>query len=264
MATRVPSSIVRGMTDFDVEAALGRLLSDGRVPLQTIGKFGTNPEVGTTKEGIWSVGGSFNWLEAPENIQIASGGDVGDDAAGDGARTIIIKGIDENLKLSSETLITAGAAASTPSVKKYWRIWLVQVETVGLYSGTNIDTVVIESSATSTTLGQMLPGDSTSLLAQISTPDDHFALVRHVVVSVEGNKVINLDVCLRSNFDDVTPPMCPFIIVKKFIGLNAFHTDTPKSLLIIPPMSDFFFRGATDTGTSAISVGFDVLLVPLI
>lgn len=261
-STPTLSAIGRGISDFDTEAALGRLISGGRVPLRAISQFGENPSVGTVQEGVWSQGGPFNWLEAPESVRVAAGGDVADDAAGIGARGVVVEGICASLKIVRETIPTAGVSASVETTTKFWRVWNVEVETVGEYGGANVGSMTIEGSDTSTVLAMVPLGDSRASFAQFSTPKDRLALIRHVIVSVEGIKNIDMDVCIRNNFTNTTGLISPFMIVRKFIGLGDFHTEDPKSLILLPPLTDFFMIANTSSGTSALSVGFDVLLIP--
>ena len=134
---------------------------------------------------------------------------------------------------------------------------------VGLYNGSNIGIITLESTGTSTILGEIPLGDGLSSMALFSTPDDQFGVVRHVTVSVEGNKLLNLLGCFRPRFDIVVPPVSPFITIRNFIGLEGFVRDEPKAFPVIPPRSDFFLRAVVASGTTAVSVGFDVLCVPI-
>lgn len=263
MAARNPSSNVRSTSDFDVQAALGRLISDERTPLRTISKFGFNPAVGTGEEGIWAQGGDFNWLVAPDFVRIAAGGDANDSLNGDGARTISIEGIGENLKITREIIETNGASASNQSENKFWRVWRVRVESVGTYDEANTDDIVLETVGNSTILAKVIASTGTSNLGFFSTPDDHFALVRHILVGVEGLKLLNLRMYRRDNFTVVAAPCESTNAVRQFISLEGFHTDTLKSLLVMPPLTDISFRGSAAVAPIAASVAFDVLLMPI-
>lgn len=260
--TPSPSAIIKGADDFDVEAALGRLITGERKPLRTISQMGFNPAVGGTSEGIWAVGGSFTFLEAPEQVRIAAGGDVADIAGGDGARLVSIEGIAEDLTIQKVDIITNGVNVSEPTDLKFWRVWQARVEEVGLYGASNVGDLIFESVDTSMVLVKMTALGGTSHLGLFSTPIDHYALLRHILVSVEGTKIINMDMCRRDSFNTIAAPHKPFIIIRQFSGLAVFHTDTPKSDLVLPPLTDLFFRATTPASTSAVSIAFDILLVP--
>ena len=66
-------------------------------------KFGKNPDVGNTEETIWDAGGLYSWQSAAESLEILSS-EVADAAAGTGARTVTVKGLDSNYELLSETV----------------------------------------------------------------------------------------------------------------------------------------------------------------
>lgn len=77
-------------------------------------KFGHNLAIGTSAyEPVWSEGGDYpGWLDAAVTVSIAST-DAGDTAAGDGARTVTVSGLDDDLL---EIKTTATMNGTTPVV----------------------------------------------------------------------------------------------------------------------------------------------------
>ncbi len=263
MAPRNPSSIVKGTGDFDIELALGRLITNDRAPLISIGQFGHNAAVGTTLGAIWSPSVDVTWLEAPEFMRIRAGGDVADDITGAGARQVIITGIGEDFKIQKEILTTAGIAASATTTKKFWRIWQITVLEVGVYGGTNADIITLESVDTTVDMGEVESGQCVSRMGIFSTPDDHTGILRQLLISAEGNKLVDFSMHRRLNFPNVSSPLSPFNIIRQLDGEEGINIITFHSDPVLPPLTDFFMGGMVSAGTAKVSVLMDFTLVPI-
>jgi len=114
-----------------------------------IEKFGMNTDVDSDKETIWDGGGIYSYISTAETVAITSTSGV-DSAAGTGARTVEIQGLDANHTLVYETLTVGGGAGT----QEFLRIFRANVVTAGT-SGINEGTVSITSSGTSTVLAQI-------------------------------------------------------------------------------------------------------------
>ncbi len=72
-------------------------------------RFGRNPDVGTAMETVYGTSNLKTYLAAAERLQVVST-DVDDDGApaGDGARTLLITGLDADYAEISETVTMNG------------------------------------------------------------------------------------------------------------------------------------------------------------
>lgn len=262
MAPRNPSRIVVGASDYDIQLALGQLITNGRNGLQAIDKFGANIAVGTTFEGVWYNGGLFNFPTAAETVRIKVGGNPNDTAAGIGAKLVTVFGIDEGFNLAEETLMTAGALASASSTTKFWRVFRARVVEVGTYGGSNSGDIIIENTISTQILANIEALQSSTNLAMYSTPINHTALIRNISVTVEATKTTTIEIRRRENFDIVVAPFGPDTLVRRFVGLENFHPQPFKSHIILPERSDLWMNAKTDIGTAAVTVAFDMVLVP--
>ena len=114
-----------------------------------IEKFGMNTDVDANKETIWDGGDIYSYVSTAETVAITS--TLGaDSAAGTGARTVEIQGLDANHTLVYETLTVGGGAGT----QEFLRIFRAKVVTAGT-SGINEGTISITSSDTSTVLAQI-------------------------------------------------------------------------------------------------------------
>lgn len=129
-------------------------MSEGRV-LNTdfIHKFGRNPNVGGAPETIWMQGGIYSYLTSPSTVYVTSD-DAADAAAGTGARTVTVQGLDVNYQEVEETL-TVGGSVSTVEFLRVFRAFVVDSGS----EGTNVGDVRITTGA----------GGSGTVLADIGT-----------------------------------------------------------------------------------------------
>ena len=110
-------------------------------------KFGENLDVDGSMETIWDGGGLYTYLTAAAVVTVTST-DGDDAAAGTGARTVTVEGLDANYNQVSETLTVGGSAGSV----EFFRVFRAFVASSGS-SGTNEGTISIASGAT--TLAQI-------------------------------------------------------------------------------------------------------------
>lgn len=96
----------KGM-DFDTAAGLGMIPGVRRVTA-----LGNNPDIdqGTIPEDVWSVGGLYPWMTVSTALEIISTS-VNDTAAGTGARTVLIQGLDANYLEVNQTVTLNGTTA---------------------------------------------------------------------------------------------------------------------------------------------------------
>ena len=91
-------------TDFYIQ------VKEGKIPgYSLVHKYGRNPAV---PNGTWAFInqlGFTSWpLSAATKVRIKAGGDAADDAAGNGARSVIVQGIQTNLNEGTYEIATNG------------------------------------------------------------------------------------------------------------------------------------------------------------
>jgi len=132
-----------------------------------VDKFGHNPDVdtGTIPEDIWDGGGVYPWptAAAATNIQSSDGNDT---AAGTGARTVWIQGLDTNLALIAETATLNGVGA-VALANQYYRVFRARVVTAGS-GGVNAGDITITQGGT--TIAQISTGNGQTLMAIYTVP----------------------------------------------------------------------------------------------
>lgn len=92
--------------------------------------FGFNPDVDSAaEEAVWPVGGLIPYLSSPVTMKVSSS-DANDTAAGTGARTVLIRGINNNGEEVTET-VTLNGQTAVNTTKTYTFIQQVTVLTAG-------------------------------------------------------------------------------------------------------------------------------------
>ncbi|MBT5106983.1 MAG: hypothetical protein HOM20_12440, partial [Porticoccaceae bacterium] len=97
-----------------------------------IEKFGMNTDVDANKETIWDGGGIYTYIATAETVTITSTSGS-DSAAGTGARTVEVQGLNSSYEVVTETLTVGGAGGST----EFLRVFRAVVITAGT-DGVNI------------------------------------------------------------------------------------------------------------------------------
>ena len=156
----------------------GLQLAKGKVyESKTVNKFGFNSAVGTDSETIWEQGGEYSYPASASTMTLSSA-NTNDAAAGTGARTITIFGLDADYNEVSETLTLNGQTAVNTS-NSYLRINRGIVRSAGsggenagiIYVGTGTVTAGVPANKY-LTLGA---GNNQTLMCLWTVPADYTA-----------------------------------------------------------------------------------------
>jgi hypothetical protein len=141
MSTTI-SSVTRGGTfePFGLQVARNQIQGHSAVTI-----FGYNGDTDQTEESIWPDGGTVPHPTTASVLDIVSTS-TDDDAAGTGARTVFIEGLDGNYNVVSETVILDGTTA-VETVNSYLYINQFYVATAGT-GGVNAGEITAKVSAT--------------------------------------------------------------------------------------------------------------------
>jgi hypothetical protein len=133
------SSISRvGRTEpFELQVARGQVAWHN-----ALFKFGINADVGTSVETVWAQGGTYTYLAAASVLKISSSS-ASDAAAGTGARTVYVSGLDGSYNEINE-VVTLNGQTEVNTVNSYLRVFRMYVATAGsgatavgtIYAGT--------------------------------------------------------------------------------------------------------------------------------
>jgi len=193
------SSISRfGLTEpFELQVARGQITGHSVVHV-----FGHNPDIDTSEETIWPTNGLVGHPASPTVMQISSSS-ADDAAAGTGARTVYILGINGTGGYVEET-VTLNGQTEVNTVNSYDAIQTMTVMSVGsggvnagtIYAGTGTVTAGVPAVPYSA----MGVGDNTSLVGHWTCPVGYTGYIIFGTIScgdTNGNQYITGRLKLR-------------------------------------------------------------------
>jgi hypothetical protein len=128
---------------------------------------GKNLNTAVTEEGIWDASQALTLFSAAVQLEVAST-NAADAAAGTGARTVRVLGLDANYNVIEETLTLNGQTAVV-SVNSYLRVFGVEVLTAGT-GLMNAGIIYVADAVVTWTAG--VPSDVTKIAAYITAGEN--------------------------------------------------------------------------------------------
>lgn len=152
---------------FELQVARGQV--DGH---KALFKFGINGDVGTSVETVWAQGGTYAYPASATVMKISSSS-ANDAAAGTGARTVAIFGLDASYNEINETVALNGQT-EVETTNSYLRISRMYVVTAGsgataagtIYAGTG----TVTSGVPATVYGMIALGANQTQMAFWTVP----------------------------------------------------------------------------------------------
>ncbi len=231
-------------------------------------KFGRNDTVGNnTWEDVWSRGGVYVWPQTAGKLNVSSDA-AGDAAAGAGARTITVEGLDANFDATSETITMTGLSTTTGTVD-FVRVDRAYVATAGTYAtltaGANAGTININTTAAVAvaSIGLSTGGATVSFgqteLARYTVPRNRIAYIHSISLHVDSAQAADVAFFQRRNADDITAPLSPKRLVAFFDGVDRDRTLTPPHPWgPFPGKTDLWFAAKGAGGATAVEVQFTI------
>ena len=143
---------------------------------KTLFKYGYNPLIINVNETVWDGGGIYAYPAAAATMYVSSSS-ANDDAAGTGARTIFVQGLDANYDEISETVIMDGQT-QVATANEYLRVFRAYVVTAGS-GGTNAGDIYVGTSGESSGVptgafyAKITTGEAQTLMAVYTVPAGH-------------------------------------------------------------------------------------------
>ena len=139
---------IRSISQVGTSEPFELQLSRGQIPGHLfVHKFGYNPNIGTTTETVWAQGGVYVYPTSASTMYISSSS-TADTAAGTGARTATVSGLDANFDQISETVSLNGqAGVQLNGALNWYRVNRIVVNTAGS-GGANAGVLYVGTEAT--------------------------------------------------------------------------------------------------------------------
>lgn len=225
-------------------------------------KFGSNSAVGNSFEDIWANGGTYPWPTTTETVRIAAGGNVADAAAGAGAQSVVVVGLNGSWNEVRDTLTTNGILASSASSNSYRRVYRAFVLSVGTYGGANTGAITIQNSTSLQTLAVLSAGIGQTQLSQYTVPDGYRAILTRINVNVENDNTATVRMFQRQNADDTSTPFTGKRLVHIIRDVTGDNEINLKSYVIFPAKTDLWLdaQKISGGGDSEVAVDYDLIL----
>lgn len=156
-----------------------------------INKFGYNPSVGTSYAPITDLG-THNLSDTATVVSVVSAS-ADDDAAGTGARTLEIQGLDGDYALLTETIDLDGTTTVT-TTNTFLRIFRMRVLTAGT-GETNAGNIT--ATINSLQVARIAADAGQTLMAVYTVPAGKFAYLLKIMASVSKNQEVQYQLRTR-------------------------------------------------------------------
>lgn len=175
-----------------------------RPGVQHVDVIFTNPDIGTATvpETISPIGGVLTFRTAAAVLEVVSSS-AADAAAGTGARSVMVTGLDANYDIVTEVIAMNGTTAVQGAVL-FYRINDVRVHTAGT-GKTNAGNITVRDAGAGTTRSYIVLGQGCSEVGLFSVPRGHQMLATGWTVAARdsvGNKAL-ADVAFYTTKDGV-------------------------------------------------------------
>ena len=175
-------------------------IAAGRVPgMRFVELIGRNPgiDTGTVPESIWVAGGLFAFRSAAAVLELVSTS-ANDAAAGTGARSVQVDGLDANWNEISETIVLNGTTPVT-GTKLFLRTNQAAIVTTGT-GKTNAGGITIRDAGAGATQRFIDVGRGTAELLAYTIPKDHTLLLTGWYATCrDASGVTNADIDVQVN-----------------------------------------------------------------
>ena len=245
--------ITGGSTVGDIPFYLA--VQQGKVPGYTmVNKFGYNSSIGSGAfETIWETGGQLVFQTTAQTVDVVSG-DVNDDVAGTGARTLRIQGLDSSFDLVEETVDMDGTTTVT-TTQTFLRVFRMSVETAGT-SGNNEGDITATYSSTTDTAATITAGNGQTLMATYTIPNGYTGYLLSLNISSGKDQEMQTKLITR----DTTVTNAAFQ-TKQFLDVRGGQTTVIFNAINVIPEKTDIQVDAKASSTSSASASFDLLLV---
>ena len=226
--------------EYNEGVNIARGLVRGTTP---VNKFGYNPAVpSNATETIWDGSNLYTYISTPGTAQVASA------ESDDNGSTVQIQGLDSNYNLAEETL-TVGGPAGSVVFRRVFRATMITANTGDTNQGDITVTVDSKSAAI------ISEGRGQTLMALYTVPANHSGYIMQLDIGSQKDLENEISLVVRNGTAGAVWQTKEFLSVRG--GLSVKQYTLP---IRIPEKYDIELR-ARSSATSAISIGFELLLV---
>lgn len=233
-----------------------------------VDKFGSNDNVGTTFEPVASSG-LYQMTTTLTSLEVLSN-NANDTALGTGAREVTIEGIGTDWQVVRE-VVTLNGTTPVATVNQYYRVYKCYVCASGSYASvaapsSHAGTIDVRTVGAGAVWGEINVFNSFSLssseIGMFTVPKGHTGYILDEHIHIESGKKCHTVLFKREGADIVVAPFSAMIAMdlERFLEKKFTFTKRGFGEALVGPC-DVGFMAAADTGTTSISVEFQILIV---
>lgn len=236
------------------------LIAQGKLTgYSTVNKFGNNPtiDIGTVPEDVWGNGGTYTGFIAVAGTVSVVSNSPSDAAAGIGARTVTITGLDSSYNVAQETLTLNGVTPVAGAIS-FIRVNSATVITAGS-NGTNVGVLTFFLTSNPPSIfATMTVGRNQTYTSAYTVPAGYTAYMKNLSVYVGVLVNSSIEGYIWTNtFGGVYRAIRPFSA-----STTTRYTDQIYAGLSFAEKSDIVIRITTVTQNStAVNAAYDLILV---
>ena len=226
---------------------------------KTVFKFGFNDAVGTSEETVWAGSTLYAYPPSASTMTVSSSSTL-DTAAGTGARTVTISGLDASYAEQSETITLDGRTAVT-TVGTYIRVNRAFVVTAGstataqgnIYIGTGTVTTGVPANI----YALIGLGDNQTLMALWTVPAGYTAYLESAYINAGGTTSTQFVIArfIQRPFGGVFRTASK---VTLHDSIGNFFNEIPPSF---PEKTDLEVRALSSAGTNQVGSSFTLIYI---
>ena len=253
----MPSSVTRfGKNEpFDLQVSRNQIYDH-----KVIFKFGFNPDINGTEETVWDSGGIYAYPSAATVMKVSSSS-TNDTAAGTGARTILVQGLDADYNEAQEIVTLNGQTAvnTTTSFIRVNRAYVLTAGSGGTAAGDiYVGVGTVTSGVPATIYAKITLGENQTLMGIWTVPAGYTGYFDHFTVAT-GTTNANQYVAIRAiqrNFGGVFRTM-----IKQTIGAGGVADFVLKYPIEVQEKTDLEMRASSSGSNNLVSADFSVIYI---
>lgn len=223
-------------------------------------KFGFNPDINGDEETIWDAGGIYAYPSAATVMKVSSSS-ANDTAAGTGARTILVQGLDGDYNEVEEIVTLNGQTAvnTTTSFLRVNRAYVLTAGSGGTAAGNiYVGVGTVTAGVPATIYAQIILGENQTLMGLWTVPAGYTGYFDHFNVAT-GSTTVNQYITVRAiqrNFGGVFRTM-----LKQTIGSGGVADFVLKYPIEVQEKTDLEMRASSSGSNNLISTDFSVIYI---
>ena len=215
---------------------------------KTVFKFGFNPDINSTEETIWDVGGIYAYPSSAVVMTVTT--DAGT-AADDNGVKVIVEGLDSDCNEVSEEVTLAGAGTAT-TTQTFFRVFRSYV------SGSQAPTGNLNITNGGTTYARITLNENQTLMAMWTVPAGYTGFLDHVNIATgttNANQYVTAQIVQRQLGGVFR------VMIKQTLGSGGVADFLIRYPILVPEKTDLEVRALSSGANNLISANFSMIYI---